>query len=152
MGRLSPLLQWAFLRLLNTVMEYKLYTTVDITSTGQYRTEPGTELLRYKEQNFQTVLQTLGIRANVSYHNKPMITEVKGSLIGFNTDDIIRVWRFDFYTERDHLFEFNNNPVGYLLEDFDAVPYIAGLSETMEQNYNVFVTDGTVRNIIFHKK
>jgi hypothetical protein len=152
MGRLSPLLQWAFLRLLNTVMEYKLYTTVDITATGQYRTEVGKERDRWKEQNFQTVIQTLGIRANVSYFNKPIVIEVSGNVIGFETTELIRVWRFDFYTERDHLFEFNNNPVGYLLEDFDAVPYIAGLDESMKQNYNVFVTDGTARNIIFHKK
>jgi hypothetical protein len=50
------------------------------------------------------------------------------------------------------LFEFDNNPVGYLIEDFDLVPYIAGLDESMEQNYNVFVTEGPARNIIFQEK
>jgi hypothetical protein len=133
-------------------MEYKLYTTVDITNTGQYRVEAGKESLRWKEQNFQTVLQTLGIRANVSYINRPIVSEVKGSLVGFETDDIIRVWRFDFYTERDNLFEFNGNPVGYLLEDFDAVPFISGLDECVEQNYDVFVTSGPARNIVFYQK
>ena len=133
-------------------MEYKLYTTVDITNTGQYRTEPSKEALRWKEQNFQTVLQTLGIRANISYAQRPAMTEVKGSLVGFETDQIIRVWRFDFYTERDNLFELNGNPVGYLLEDFDAVPYISGLDECMEQNYDVFVTEGPARNIVFYQK
>jgi hypothetical protein len=133
-------------------MEYKLYTTVDITSTGQYRVEPGKEASRWKEQNFQTVLQTLGIRANISYNNKPVVTTVKGSLVGFNTEELIRVWRFDFYTERNHLFEVNDNPVGYLLEDFDAVPYIAGLDESTSQNFDVFVTDGPARNIVFQQK
>ena len=152
MGRLSPLLQWAFLRLLNSIMEYKLYTTVDITSTGQYRVEAGKEAARWKEQNFQTVLQTLGIRANISYYNKPAMIEVKGSLVGFNTDDLIRVWRFDFYTERDNLFESNSNAIGYLLDDFNAIPYISGLDESMEQNYSVFVTDGPACNIVFQTK
>lgn len=133
-------------------MEYKLYTTVDITSTGQYRTEPGKEILRWKEQNFQTVLQTLGIRANVSYINKPLVTEVNGKLVGLDIDDIVRVWRFDFYTERDNLFELDGNPIGYLLEDFNAVPFISGLDECMKQNYDVFVTDGPARNIVFYKK
>jgi hypothetical protein len=133
-------------------MEYKLYTTVDITSTGQYRVEPGKESSRWKEQNFQTVLQTLGIRANVAFTRKPEQIQVRGSLIGFNTDEIINVWRFDFATERDNLFEFDNNPVGYLIEDFDLVPYIAGLDESMEQNYNVFVTEGPSCNIIFQEK
>jgi len=133
-------------------MDYKLYTTVDITNTGQYRTEPGKEHLRWKEQNFQTVLLTLGIRANVTYSLKPTITEVKGSLVGFETDEIIRVWRFDFRTEREHLFESNKDPVGYLLEDFNGVPFISGLDESMQQNLDVFVTDGPSRNIVFKQK
>lgn len=133
-------------------MDYTLYTTVDITNTGQYRTEPGKEQLRWKEQNFQTVLQTLGIRANISFYRKPIIVEVKGSLVGFETDEIIRVWRFEFSTEHENLFENNNNPIGYLIDDFDMVPYISGLAESMEQNYDVFVTEGPARNIIFQQK
>jgi hypothetical protein len=133
-------------------MDFKLYTTVDITNTGQYRSEPGKEIERWKEQNFQTVLQTLGIRANISFNRKPDVIEVKGQLVGFNTEDIIRVWRFDFYTERDDLYENNGNPIGYLIDDFDGIPYISGLDESMEQNYSVFVTDGPAQNIIFSKK
>ena len=133
-------------------MEYKLYTTVDITHTGQYRNEPGKEADKWKEQNFQTVLQTLGIRANISYVNKPVIMEVAGNVLGFETKNVIKVWRFDFYTERDFLFEENGDPVGCLKGDFNAVPYIAGLGESMEQNYAIFVSDGLARNIIFQQK
>ena len=66
-------------------MEYKLYTLVDITHTGQHRNEPGKETLRWKEQNFNTLLQTLGIRANITYFASPIMTEVKGQLVGFDT-------------------------------------------------------------------
>ena len=134
------------------IMQYKLYTLVDITKTGQYRNEPGQESLRWKEQNFNTVLQTLGIRSNISYFTKPSILEVKGSLIDFETDEIIRVWRFDFETEREHLYEADGDSVGYLKEDFNLVPYIQGLDELMEQKYAVFVTEGSGKNIVFHKK
>ena len=133
-------------------MHYELYTTVDITNTGQYRSEPGKETERWKEQNFQTVLQTLGIRANVSYGQKPEVASIRGDLIGFNTNKIIHVWNFEFYTERDYLFETNGNPIGYLLDDFEGVPYISGLDESMQQNFNVFVTDGPSKNIVFFKK
>lgn len=133
-------------------MEYKLYTLVDITNTGQYRNESGKEIARGKEQNFNTVLQTLGIRANVYYNNKPSVVEVKGKIVGFDTDEIIRVWRFDFYTERDHLYECDKDPVKYLKEDFHLIPYIQGLDELMEQKYAVFVTHGTGKNISFFKK
>lgn len=133
-------------------MDYKLYTTVDITNTGQYRAEPGKESLRWKEQNFQTVLQTLGIRSNISYSYRPELIQIKGSLVGFNTDELINVWRFDFRTEHDNLFSSGDNPVGYLIEDFDLVPYISGLDESMDQNFDIFVTEGPATNIVFFKK
>ena len=130
-------------------MDYTLYTTVDITHTGQYRNEPGKEALRWKEQNFQTVLQTLGMRANISFKSDPVQTEINGKIVGFNTTAIINVWRFNSSTEQDRFFEKDNDPVGYLIEDFDAVPYIADLDESMVQNYAVFVTEGKNKNIVF---
>ena len=112
-------------------MDYKLYTLVDITNTGQHRIEPGREEQRWQEQNFQTVLQTLGIRSNISHTHKPTVLEVKGRLIGFDTDEVIRVWRFDFSTERDFLYGDETDPVKYLKDDFNLVPYITGLGELM---------------------
>lgn len=134
------------------IMHYKLYTYVDITHTGQYRVEPGKESARWKEQNFNTILQTIGIRSNVYYSNNPIVTEVKGSLVGFETDQVVRLWRFDFFTEREFVFEDNGDPVRYLKDDFVLVPYIQGLDELLEQNYAVFITEGKNKNIVFHKK
>jgi hypothetical protein len=133
-------------------MEYMIYTTVDITKTGQYRSEPGKESARWKEQNFQTLIQTIGIRANVSYNKPPELVQIKGTMLGFETTKVVRAWRFDFYTEREGFFEKDGNPIGCLIDDFDGVPYIAGLDESMEQNYNVFVTEGPARNIVFQQK
>ena len=133
-------------------MDYKLYTLVDITHTGQHREESGREQLRWKEQNFQTVLQTLGIRANVSYNQTPTVVEIKGRLVGFDTDEIIRVWRFDFSTDRELLYENEGDPVGHLKSDFHLVPYIQGLDEAMEQKYAVFNTADPGKNISFFQK
>ena len=133
-------------------MEYKLYTTVDITNTGQYRSEPGKEADRWREQNFQTVLQTLGMRANISFKKGPTQTEISGHIFGFKTNKIIRVWQFDFSAERENFFEKDGDPIGYLIDDFDGIPYISGLDESMEQNYDVFVTEGPSCNIIFSKR
>ena len=133
-------------------MEYKLYTLVDITHTGQHRQEPGKELQFSKEQNFNTLIQTLGIRSNIWYNTGPLITEIKGRLVGFDTNEIIRVWRFDWATERDHLYLKDDDPVGYLKDDFQAVPYIDNLHEILNQKYAVFITEGSGCNIVFHKK
>ena len=133
-------------------MDYKLYTLVDITHTKQYRLESGKELQRHQEQNFNTVLQTLGIRSNIWYAHGPLLMEVKGSLVGFETEEIIRVWRFDWSTERDYLYEIDGDPVGFLKEDFHLVPYISGLGEAMQQQYTVFNTQQPGANIVFHLK
>jgi hypothetical protein len=133
-------------------MNYKLYTLVDITHTGQTRTDPGKEALRWKEQNFQTVLQTLGIRANVTFTQSPVIVELKGNLVGFDTEDLIRVWRLDFTTDRDMLYEHDGDPVAYLKQDFHLVPYISGLDELMDQKYAVFNTRDPGKNITFFAK
>jgi hypothetical protein len=133
-------------------MDYILYTTVDITNTGQYRPEPGKEAARWKEQNFQTVLQALGIRANVVFNKKPECIQIIGSNYGFKTNKPINVWKFEFSTERDDLYLLDGNQLGYLIKDFEGVPYISGLDECMEQNYDVFVTEGAAKNIIFNLK
>jgi hypothetical protein len=133
-------------------MEYKLYTTIDITHTGQFRNEPGRELERWQEQNFNTILQTIGIRANITFRHGPELFEMGGQTCGFEFGHTARVWRFDFYTEQDFMFELDNDHVGILKEMFAGVPYIADLTEQVEQNYAVFVTDGPNRNIVFHQK
>ena len=130
-------------------MRYELYTTVDITSTGQFR--PGNNSEYHREQNFQTVLQTLNIRSNVTYYKLPVPLEVKGSTLGFNSDGIIIVWKFEFEAEREGVFGTAENPIKYLLDDFEGVPFISGLNESMEQNFNIFVTDGPATNIKFNQ-
>lgn len=133
-------------------MDYKLYTFVDITHTGHTRVDPGREHLRYKEQNFNTMLQTLGLRSNIWYAHGPVMLEVKGSLVGFNTDDVVRVWRFDWRTESDNLYLDKDDPVAFLKNDFHLVPYIKGLDEKIDQHYPMFVTSPTNCNIVFHVK
>jgi len=133
-------------------MDYKLYTLVDITHTGQHRNEAGKEQLRYKEQNFNTVLQTLGLRSNIWYDRGPQMLEVSGKLVGFDTDDVIRVWRFDWRVEQPNVYEEDSDPLSFLKQDFHLVPYIRGLSEAMEQRYAVFNTADPGANIVFHLK
>jgi hypothetical protein len=133
-------------------MDYKLYTLVDITHTGQYRIEPGKELDRYKEQNFDTIIQTLGLRSNIFYRSAPNMLEVGGRVVGFETDEIIRVWRFDWSVERDDLYLKGNDPVGFLKDDFHLIPYISGLNELLEQKYSVFNSLENSPNIVFQIK
>jgi hypothetical protein len=128
--------------------EYKLYTLVDITHTNRAHTNEQ----KWKEQNFNTVLQTLGIRANITYTSSPVIIETQGKLVGFDTDEILRLWRFDFYTDRPSLYMDKDDPTSLLKTDFHLVPYIGGLEEDMQQQYAVFNTTDPGKNIVFFKK
>jgi hypothetical protein len=131
------------------MQEFKLYTLVDITHTRQHRPAYRNTVARWQEQNFNTLIQTLGIRANISYYNSPIMIQVRGRLVGFDTDEIIRVWRFDFNTEQDCLYESEGDPIGLLKADFNLIPYIQGLNELMEQKYAVFVSSSSGKNIVF---
>lgn len=133
-------------------MDYRLYTTVDITQTGQYRNEPGKEIERWQEQNFNTVVQTIGIRSNVLYTQPPKTFIMAGKDCGLEFPELVKIWRFDFSTDRDFVFEKSMDPVGHLLEMFDSVPYITGLNEDTEQRFAVFATVGPYRNIAFYQR
>jgi len=59
--------------LLNTAMIYCLYTLVDITATGHYKSR--NDLERLQQQNFDTVMQTIGLAGNIYYERAPEIQQ-----------------------------------------------------------------------------
>ncbi len=119
-------------------MRYKIYTLVDITKTSQYRNEPGRELARLQQQNFDTVIQTIGMRANLSYLNPPKVKidmPEKYNMIG---DELSNIWVFDWEVDKEDLFLYDDDDLYRLKEDFDLVPYISGLTETVKKEPAIF--------------
>ncbi len=119
-------------------MRYKIYTLVDITKTSQYRNEPGRELARLQQQNFDTVIQTIGMRANLSYLNPPKVKidmPEKYNMIGA---ELSNIWVFDWEVDKEDLFLYDDDDLYRLKEDFDLVPYISGLTETVKKEPAIF--------------
>ena len=141
MGR-ALLFVGLFLRLLNRLMRYCLYTLVDITATGQYRS--GDKLLRNQQQNFDTVLQTLGLKGNVYFDNKPV--KIPANIFG---NDAIECWYFEWTMEISELFVKDNDPIGELKDLFQYVPYIDNLTESVQFSPPSFSLG---QNIIFDYK
>ena len=55
-------------------MKFRIETLVDITETKARR--QGNDKFAYKQEaNFQTVLQTVGMRVNIEYENSPRSEE-----------------------------------------------------------------------------
>ena len=119
-------------------MRYKIYTLVDITRTGQYRNEPGRELARHQQQNFDTLQQTIGMRANLSYLTPPMIKIDKPINYGLDGNELANIWIFEWEVDREDLFAYNGDELYRLREDFELVPYISGLTETVKYDPAIF--------------
>lgn len=126
-------------------MKFRLETLIDITETKARR--QGDDKFAYKQEaNFQTVLQTIGMRVNIEYQNSPTFEEVSVGKMLF--DDKYKgkqmLWTFDFNVEYEDALTLE------MLEgDFDLIPIITGLNETIGLNKALFKTTGKGMNTLF---
>lgn len=127
-------------------MHYKLYTLVDITQTKQYQNDPARKQARSQQQNFDTLLQTIGIRANIEYDKSPLVLVDIPAKFGLEGTVLSNIWVWEWRTEREHLFELNGDDVGHLKDLFKLVPYISNLTETTPKEPAVFLPG---KNIVF---
>lgn len=123
-------------------MIYCLYTLVDITATGQYRSR--NDLERLQQQNFDTVIQTIGLAGNVYYDNPPKV--IPAEIFGNEKE---KCWYFEWTMEIDNLFERDGDELYRLKELFEFVPFITGLEESVQFDKPIFKLG---RNIVFDFK
>ena len=123
-------------------MKFEIYTLVDITRTDARR---GNEPDQYKkQQNYLTVLNTLGMRANPTVNKYPVVTENHPSF-GTSYKNIKKVWKLEFDIEYE-----DATSVELMTIDFVLVPIITGLGETVKFKDDVFVpNDAKLNNIVF---
>jgi hypothetical protein len=128
-------------------MRFIIDTVVDVTETNARRGQ-AEKLSLDQQANYNTLLQTIGLRCNAEPIS--LTATIKDvSKLGFG--DAIkgkqRVWTFEF-----------NNPyegaltVDMLNDDFDLIPIINNLNETANINNSIFSTKNpNDRNIIFQQ-
>ena len=126
-------------------MRFTLYTLVDITETNTRR---GEDPLKYRQQqNYLTVIQTIGMRVNPIYVNPPVIIKEIPSKLGlgskYNTKE--NIWKYTFDIEYE-----GGLSLEILENDFDLVPVITNLEETATFDNAHFITKKPNKNnIIF---
>lgn len=123
-------------------MIYSLYTLVDITATGYYRSR--SDLERLEQQNFDTVIQTIGLSGNVYYDKPPTI--IPADIFGAPDQ---RCWYFEWTMEIDYVFEVDGDNIRRLKENFEFIPFISNLNETAKFDQALFKLG---KNIIFDFK
>lgn len=124
-------------------MKFIVETLIDITETGARK---GQEKLPYnQQQNYQTLIQTIGLRVNLTANKKPTIVTKSAKEFGTRYVGEQKIWVFTFDVDYEGALSLD-----ILLEDFDLVPIITGLEESVKINKSVFRTkDLKDKNIIF---
>ena len=126
-------------------MKFRLQTLVDITETRARRQSE--DKFAYKQEaNFQTLVQTIGMRVNLEYDNSPSFEEITIEKKTFGDKYIGKqmLWTFDFTVEYEDALTLE-----MLKGDFDLIPIITGLNETIQLDKALFRTTGKDKNIIF---
>jgi len=126
-------------------MRIKLKTLVDITETNARRQDD--KKLYSQQANYNTVLQTIGLRVNLSpVYCKVCVGEIDTLGFGKSYTGKQRYW--DFCFEVDYEGAINQE---MLKNDFDLIPIITDLDETASNNNRVFRTScKNDTNIVFN--
>jgi hypothetical protein len=120
---------------------FELFTVVDITETGARRGDP--KLLEHQQQNYLTVMNTIGLRANPTIIKSPHLVDKK---IKFGKGiSAKKIWRMVFDIE------YGIHSVDMLKLDFELVPFIKELTEDAVIDDPVFRTDINSSNIVFRE-
>ena len=114
-------------------MDFKLYTLVDITETGTHR---GPDRIAVKQQaNFNSVIQTVGMRANlVPQGVKQHSSSLSKLNFGSEYKGKHNYWEFSFSID------YGATSIEMLQEDFNLVPILNQLQETITIDPAIFVT------------
>jgi hypothetical protein len=117
---------------------YQIITLIDITRTNPTRNE--TDKLKVGQQaNFNSLLQGIGLRSNVSWVTDPI--SKNGRLPG-DIDGKANYWEWTFDVEREDVFLKDNDQTGLLLDDLNGVPIIDGLTNSVEISPAAIQTKG----------
>ncbi len=113
---------------------YKIVTLVDITRTEPSRTDPD-KLKHAQQANFNSLLQTINLRANITWNHDPKRYE---GTLPTPFEGRAAYWEWQFESEREDLFLENSNPVSLLQKDLHGVPVIDRLTNTVDLTPPIF--------------
>lgn len=125
-------------------MRFKLFTVVDITETNARRTDD--KKLYSQQTNYNTILQTIGLRVNLNpVYCKSHTENIDKLGLGSLVKGKQRYWEFVFEVEYEGALSLE-----MMINDFDLVPVITELDETVHNHNKVFrTTCPNDRNIVF---
>ena len=121
-------------------MKIRIKTLVDVTRTDVRRRGQGDEQKLLQQQNFQTLQQVINLRNLINLNDDPFVStrDVTGEF-GTSIKGEHKVWTYEFEVDHaDAYTDDESDPVGLLKQDFEQVPVLGGLTETVP-NPKMFV-------------
>ena len=135
---------------------YMMHTLVDITRNGSlaktfpFSTAAGDlidgkdalRIARNQNSNFNTMIQMLQIRGNITYEDDPIRIshDLSTTKFGLYYEGHHTSWHFKFFTEQTDVFGNANDPTEYLVGDFNLVPIITDCKNTAHFPIATFTT------------
>ena len=137
--------------------EYRIHTLVDITENGNlkqqfpFKTLSGDvihdkhslAIAKNQNSNFNTMLQLLQMRGNVTWENPPSRLELQSlGNHGFGSfyEGKHTTWHFQFFTEQPGVYGDTIDPTAFLHDDFHQVPIVSFCKETATFPFSTFDT------------
>jgi len=112
-------------------MKIRIKTLVDVTRTDVRR--KGVDDKKFLQQlNYQTLLQIINLRNLIDNNDDPWVEtrDITGEF-GSSYKGEHRVWTYEFEVEHTDAYKHGDDPIGFLKQDFDLVPVLGGLEETV---------------------
>ena len=132
--------------------KFCIYSLVDITATGIIDNSTPNQLERNQQRNWETAYQIINLRTQSTVEAVPasprMVSMEQHDFGGYYRGQH-RCWKFIFSIEFDNIFGSDQAPYERLEYDFNEVPIIKGLNETIDLPDPVFYTKGLLKNIYF---
>ena len=125
-------------------MQFTIKTLIDITKTDATKSDNKIEW--YKQQNFLTVLQTIGLRSTVLNISDPIVEHAVADNFGsyFTNMQAQKIWVTNVLVSA--------HSIDALHKDFDWIPMIPNLDESVVFEKCYFTTvDPVFKNIIFEQ-
>ena len=137
--------------------EYHIHTLVDITNNGNlkqqfpFKTISGDVIhdknslavARDQNSNFNTMLQLLQMRGNITWESSPEKMELPtlaNHCFGSFYESKQTIWNFQFFTEQSGVYGDVQEPTLNLIEDFHQVPIVSFCKETVTLQNSCFDT------------
>ena len=131
---------------------YSVYTLIDVTSTNVLSNNSSEIRGRNQQRNWETAQQIIGLRTQatiVAVPASPRMVYMDAHHFGAYYTGQHQCWKFIFEVEQQDVFGGIDDPVKLLRIDFDSVPIIKNLEETVDLPDAMFYTEGLLKNTYF---